>query len=165
MRSPRLILFVCLLSALAACDSGSDELESGRYQLTLTGQFENSLDGRATFQTGLGTDEFPTLAITMTTPLGARGASILIRESAANAPGTVSVGLEDADAYVLYSDISGDALFYPASSGTLTLTVVEADRIAGTFSGTLIDSDTEMSVGQISGEFDAVRVELTEDAP
>ena len=157
----RLGLLVGLLAPLAACDSNSDDLSPGKYRAEITGAIERSLDGRATFQTdALNTEDDPSLAIVMTTAPGLRGISIIGRESQLNRPGDYTLGVED-EVFLLYTDATEEGLFFLSLSGTLTLTVVEADRVAGTFSAEITSGDEE-ATSQITGEFDAVFIEPAE---
>ncbi len=173
----RLCLGLCLAFSLAACDSaasddgaGGDPGDNpgttlGDGTVTVTGDIETSIDGGAIFylfQDGgfgitIADTDFSMLESDDDLP-----PEYLVVQAAesALAPATYEIG----DAFGIYADyINEDGINGSddddanSVSGTLTITEVDGDRIAGTISAALVHESDEPNA-QLEASFEAVRL-------
>ncbi len=175
----RLLLVAVLAASLTACDAsdpaGGDSTTpppstAGRFSADVSGDATAALSGLATVTRYAEGGETVT-AVGLLDADDPRNVVALVIDGEPRV-GTFTVTPEDpasrAGAVVALADGTGDGALYAATAGTITITRVTDDGVAGRFEveAALVADEPEVGASQpatvtVSGSFDAERVETT----
>ena len=166
-RTYTFLVAVSLLGALAGCDSSSDDpapLAPGTFDARLDGAGldDVALDGLAAFEAGIEGETGETVFAIGLVEGDSAHTVVLVGRGTPRArayPLTANDETGEAGAFYVRSN-DADGTLYMATSGTLTLTDVAADRLRGRFdlvAVALLDASDRVT---LSGSFDAPRGEV-----
>lgn len=153
----RRLFLLPLLLLVAACDSASEDPE-GTFTAEISGELAQSLEGDANFET---VDLFrePALFIRMIQgSFAVKGVTLVDASGEITGPGTYALATDQEDGVgFLFTDLSQEEFIRGGLGGTLTISSLSEDRIAGTFAATIEASgDPGSTTSEIEGQFDAV---------
>ena len=152
----RPLFFAAALLALAACDSGpAEDPARGRFEATFTGDVEASLEGAARISRQTFPDGTVLVGVTMV-PSGSPTRSLSITGEDGDLSRTGSFALGGASGLgLVYIDVLGGSSALFSTSGEVTLTRADDDRVTGSFTATLEAFPEGDERAQVEGTFDA----------